>query len=502
MDNPNIRLGNELRDDEYDDDTYTRNRLKTMIRTLLFSTDVNQRRNVFLTGPAGVGKSELIKHIISTCPSHINLGITATTGLAANLIGGVTLNSFLGIGLGRDTVLNTVRNIKRNASIVDRWIKTDVLIVDEVGMLTAELFDKLNEIGKIVRRQKNEIFGNIRLLFAGDFLQLPCINGTFCFESGTWSLAAFKTIYLRTSMRQLDDRFRTCLNNARVGQLTDDDVHTLNTCRLDESDTIKATKIFCKNVDVDHINEQHLYSLNADRVYRYDIEIVQRSDGGGCGGCCDGSTAATAVVGDLSSKRSLIEETVRKQCNASTVVRLSVGAQVMLIANIDQSTGLVNGSRGVVMSFNKADNCPIVRFKNQTRPIGYHSWEVKIDERRQRQCSSSSSSSSSSSLVSTVFDVYQIPLKLGYAVTVHKSQGCTIDAAFIDLKDVFEFGQAYVAISRVKNLQSLHIVNVDRDKFKANASALRYYSNLQMSSCVSEVTNDDDNDDDTYSVFD
>ncbi len=412
--------------------------IKTMIRDKIFNDD----GNVFLTGPAGVGKSELIRHIVASCPVDRHIGVTATTGVAANLIGGMTLNSFFGIGLGTESVFAIVRNVKRLSACVDRWRRVDTLIIDEVGMLTAELLDKLERVARIMRKS-DTVFGNIRLVFAGDFLQLPCINGKPCFESAVWKDLKLTIFYFHKSVRQIDSVFRRVLNNARIGQLTDEDADVLSSrasslaSNEDESaqckTVVRATKIYCKNVDVDEINERRLYALNNSKLYRYDVEIVRHAS-------------------------NVSDEFIGRQCNAPTHLKLAVGAQVMLIYNLDQSNGLVNGSRGVVVAFD-GDSCPIVRFANCTRPIAHQKWDLKLYD-------------------VTVATVYQIPLKLAYAITVHKSQGCTLDAAYIDLKDVFEYGQAYVAVSRVKDLRSLTLVNFHRDKFKANPTSLNYYADL------------------------
>lgn len=393
---------------------------------------VTSGKNLFLTGPGGTGKTTLI-HRVSTNLEDKVIGVTATTGAAAVLIGGTTLHSFLGIGLGKEPIKDLVRKIRRKSAIKKHWTKTDLLIIDEVSMLSKALFEKLEAMARILRDDQRS-FGGIQLLFTGDFCQLPCIDGEFCFKSDAWTKCFHKVIYLQTIIRQTDVVFQECLNRARMGAITDEDLKMLYDSSNTSDPTIKPTKILCYNEDVNAINQMKLEKLPADKRYTYELEVEVEPE-------YEGKLHIDPV----------------KWCNAQVELQLAIGAQVMLLVNLDFTAGLVNGSRGVVVAFE--NGVPMVKFNRITRPIDYHEWEVT--ENKVHMAS-----------------IFQIPLKLAYAITVHKSQGLTLDCATIDLHGVFEYGQAYVALSRVKNLESLKIINVSKKSFKVHPSAKTFYDSL------------------------
>ncbi|MGL5962364.1 MAG: DEAD/DEAH box helicase [Cetobacterium sp.] len=413
---------------------------------------INNKQNVFITGPGGTGKSTIIKYLANETTLGRRIGITAMTGAAAVLINGQTLHSYLGIGLGKDSVDDLVRKIINRSKIKKNWDDLDILVVDEISMLSDELFIKLNEVAKQLRSNEKP-FGGIQLVFAGDFLQLPCIKGNFCFECDDWLDCSFTTFHLTKILRQHDVRFQECLNNARYGRMTLEDIEycTMNHHRswpsktglqpddsLRKESRIKPTRILCHNDDVNEINERKLKKLNATEIKKYDFDIEYNP-----------------IFYDP-RKHQFIFQDITKICNAQPTICLAVGAQVMLLINIDTKNGLVNGSRGVVLEFTN-NELPVVLFKNGSKlVIDFHKYEVTEGKK----------------LIGTIF---QIPLKLAYAITVHKSQGMTIDSAIIDLNGVFEYGQAYVALSRVKDVNSLYLYNALKSSFKAHPKAVNFY---------------------------
>lgn len=403
---------------------------------------INNGHNVFVTGSGGTGKSTIIEHLTNTAqadPSN-RIGITAMTGAAAVLINGQTLHSYLNIGLGTESVDTLIQKIMKRPKSRKTWEETNILVVDEISMLSSELLSKLNKIGKEIRLN-DKPFGGIQLVFAGDFLQLPCIKGTFCFECDDWSECEFRTFHLTRILRQHDVHFQKCLNNARFGKMTQED---LDYCMSNQPDPqkmkrmrIKPTKILCHNADVNEINKRKLNKLPASEIKEYDADVEY-----------------TNYYKPYNHK--FLFQDITKICNAQPNLAIAIGAQVMLLINIDTKNGLVNGSRGVIINFTH-EELPIVLFKNGRQLIiDYHKYEIK----------------DGTSLIATI---YQIPLKLAYAITVHKSQGMTLDCAIVDLYGVFEYGQAYVALSRVKDINSLFLLNATVSSFKAHPKAIKFY---------------------------
>lgn len=434
---------------------------------MLFTNDqlsaigaIKNGKNVMITGPGGTGKTTIINHLSTmkdvARPRGAYMGLTAMTGAAAVLIGGTTLHSYLGIGLGKDCEDDLVKKINGREKVRRKWRDTNMLIVDEVSMLSAELFDKLNRIAKRVRK-RSQPFGGMQLVFGGDFLQLPCIKGDFCFESKAWRECGFEIFHLTKIMRQTDRQFQECLNRARFGELTDDDLEYITQRSVPAKDTmdIKPTRILCENVDVNDINKNELMQLPVEEVHKYKYCIDYDRDN------------------YIPRTHEFMFKDIAKLCNAQPKLSLSVGAQVMLLVNTDVERGLVNGSRGVVTRFleckttnskgeQKMRYFPVVRFGNQEATemaIQKHGYEVKDGK----------------DLIATI---YQIPLKLAYAVTVHKSQGMTLDSAIIDLRGVFEYGQAYVALSRVRDVNNLFLINATKSTFKAHPKALEFYRRI------------------------
>jgi len=405
---------------------------------------IKRGKNVVITGPGGTGKTAVINHISKIREELIQtMGVTAMTGAAAVIINGRTLHSFLGIGLGKDSEDDLVSKINLYFNLRKKWRETNILIIDEISMLSSELFDKLNNVAKRVRC-RNEAFGGMQLVLGGDFLQLPCINGSFCFNAIAWDECDFTVIHFTKIMRQLNKEFQECLNRARFGEISEKDIEylTRNNLTKEKIDTmeIKPTRILCRNVDVNDINYAKLQRLPSKEIYKYKYNV----DIANC-------------------KYNCLFKDITKICNAMPELFLSIGAQVMLLVNTDPVNKLVNGSRGCITSF-KSDGVrllPVVKFMNLETVVEIHKYEI-TDNNNQ-----------------VIGNVFQIPLKLAYAITVHKSQGITLDSAIINLKGVFEYGQAYVALSRVKEIENLFVENITKASFKAHPEALKFYRELK-----------------------
>lgn len=409
-------------------------------------------KSIFITGPGGTGKSFLINKLYDTLTSGSfgaipkKIGITALTGCAALLLHpkAKTLHSWAGIGLGKEAPAQLLAYVRKTKNAAN-WRKADGLIIDEISMMTADLFDKLDFIAKAMRKS-DAPFGGLQLIVVGDFFQLPPVASTtsFAFESAAWKAAGLTTYNLTEIVRQKDPVFQTILNEARIGKLSDQSYSLLKTRirRPAKGDgKILPTMLFTRRAEVNAINMSYLSKLTADqKIFKATTEP---------------NTIAQAFV------KQEIDRAVAKLDNDGPYyveLSLCVGAQVMLTVN-KPDLGLVNGSRGVVVDFQ--GELPLVEFRNGSRiPIDYHTWNLSdvSDEPRLKGIQRK-----------------QIPLRLAYAITIHKAQGATLDCALIDVGDnTFEYGQAYVALSRVRDMDGLYIHALDRDAFRAHPKVVEF----------------------------
>jgi len=405
--------------------------------------NILEGKSVFLTGKAGSGKSGVINLFYKQYRYKKHIGMTSTTGTSAILINGVTLHSFLGIGLGTADVEFLYMNIKNKGHILKRWLELDVLIIDEISMLSPKLFDKLENLARVVR--KNELpFGGIQLILTGDFLQLPCVDSVkFCFESESWNKCVNKIIYLTENFRQNDLEFHKCLSEVRIGELSPESIKLLKSCednKLENGYGILPTKIYALNKNVDEENIQEINKLfekdNELQFYEYQLEYEVLKKG-----------------------FRNPEDKIKKACNAPSLLELCKGVQVMLLYNMDLEAKLANGSRGVVIDF--VDDLPLVKFlTGEERIIDYYTWKVEENG-------------------TTIMTITQLPLKIAYAITVHRSQGLTVDYAEVDMEGIFEDGMAYVALSRVTNKEGLRIKNFRLGNIFANQKAVKFYKDLE-----------------------
>jgi ATP-dependent DNA helicase PIF1 len=424
------------------------------------------KKNVFLTGCGGTGKSYLIRtiheHLPAMCTRESGLGIrvavTAMTGCAAVLLSthAKTLYSWAGIGLGKGTIDELIYKIRRNGRAKKNWVTTDLLILDEVSMLQPDLLDKLDEIGRQMRKNRSKPFGGLQLLFIGDFLQLPPVTKgeevRFAFESLLWPSLFDESVELTEIQRQKDPVFQQILREARVGKLSAESISILQSrMNLDwQSRKIRPTLLFPRRAEVDLINDANLKALSGPRyTYKASFTLGENAPRG----LNTRDEGFQSYLATFDRDASYLPELV-----------LSLGAQVMLIKNMDAISSLVNGSRGVVTGFREDGlHTPIVEFMNGMKlPIEPTQWELEDYPGVYRT---------------------QVPLRLAYAVTTHKSQGATLDCALIDIGDrIFEYGQAYVALSRVTSLESLYIHDFDPGALQAHPRVLAFYESLRAPS--------------------
>lgn len=420
---------------------------------------IEQGHSIFLTGPGGTGKSFLLKTIYEEIPLRTgkHVAVTAMTGCAALLLGkhAKTLHSWGGIGLAQESAPALAVKIRKIGKAMQRWLGTDILIIDEVSMMTPDLLEKLDAIARILR--KNEVpMGGLQLVFVGDFFQLPPVvkegEVSFVFESPLWKDIVNETVSLTKIIRQDDPVFHTILEEARVGKLSKKSLAVLEEKQKDRSwqqMEIRPSLLYTRRAIVDMVNDKNLKALEGNS-HLFKAETVFEP------------VARTKGLTKHSVEVKRIVEKMDKDCPYMPELILKEGAQVMLLSNLNPEVGLVNGARGVVTGFQgSSDNeTPLVKFRTGLPiPIEHTSWTSNDIEGVGRK---------------------QIPLKLAYAITIHKAQGATLDSALIDIgRSTFECGQAYVALSRVKNLESLYIWDVEASAFRAHPKVLDFYRRLQ-----------------------
>ncbi|EFQ24939.1 DNA repair and recombination protein pif1 [Colletotrichum graminicola M1.001] len=449
--------------------------------------DIGQ--SVFFTGPAGTGKSVLMRSIIAELKKKWardpeRLAVTASTGLAACNIGGQTLHSFAGIGLGKEDVPTLVKKIRRNPKAKNRWLRTKTLIIDEVSMVDGDLFDKLSQIGRTIRNN-GKAWGGIQLVITGDFFQLPPVpdgdksrESKFAFEAATWNTAIEHTIGLTQVFRQRDPVFANMLNEMRLGRISEETVEAFRklTRPIVSDDGLEVTELFPTRYEVDNANLSRLRNLPG-KTYRFDA----------------------ADTGDPQIRDKLLQNMM-----APKSIDLKVGAQVMLIKNMDDT--LVNGSLGKV-----------TRFMSEA---SFESWhmtdygsdgDVDMEGSLKRKIKAFSREVEEATKGTTEFPVVefaaadgstrtilcvpedwksetptgevqasrsQLPLILAWALSIHKAQGQTLERVKVDLGKVFEKGQAYVALSRATSQQGLQVLRFQKDKVMAHPRVIGFYNKL------------------------
>lgn len=376
--------------------------------------------SVLLTGPAGSGKTFVLNQFIRLAKSEgRHVSVTATTGLAATHLSGTTIHSWAGIGVSDELPSGFAEHLgKGRREIIE---KTDVLIIDEISMLHDYRLDMVDVACRLVRK-KDVPFGGIQLIMSGDFFQLPPINrgdsraGGFVVHSKVWQELDPTICYLEEQHRQDDEELLDILNSLRAGDIRRHHAEKL-LARVDEQvpDDMILTELHTVNIDVDKINNGRLKELDGD-----ELQYSQTT------------TGSENYVENL--QRSVL---------APQTLRLKKGALVMAVKNaLDRK--YANGSLGTVLDFEPSTEYPIVEFHNgRTLTMMPDTWELRDGDKKRAS-------------------ITQIPLRLAWAITVHKSQGMTLDAARIDLRKAFVEGMGYVALSRVKNLSNLYLTGINR----------------------------------------
>lgn len=416
-----------------------------------FCIQVLRGQNTLLTGSAGTGKSFVVNFLLNFLESQgVSVGKSATTGVAALQIGGSTIHSWAGIGLANTDFKTIAQGVWRNKKAVARIKYTKVLFVDEVSMLSGNIFEIIDKMFRTVRLVKDKPFGGIQVIFSGDFLQLPpvfkdlTIENQFVFETDAWKDSKIKNCVLTKIVRQEHDSvFANLLEEIRFGNT--ENIGILDSriwAKIENKNGIQPVQIFGYNKVVDAYNRKVLDNL--------------------------AGISKTYWSNDRGEQRHI--DFFNKNCPAAKKVDLKIGAQVMLVYNISVEKGFVNGSVGKVIRFE--EKYPVVKFDCGELIVESQKWEIKEQI----------AESDGSMKYKTVAHRSQIPLKLAWSITVHKSQGKTLESVVIDLNQAFESGSGYVALSRVRNLESLSLRPFDAEKIRANQKCLEFYENMKNNS--------------------
>lgn len=388
---------------------------------------VKSGSNVFFTGPAGSGKSHTIATIAGTDP---NVALTALTGIAAVNIGGKTIHSFAGVGLAHGTKEELMIAARSNKYMTNRWRTCRLLVIDEVSMMSDSLLEKIDWVARGCRGKMDKPFGGLQVVLVGDFLQLGAVNKDgdvkYCFQSPVWKELDLVQILLKTNHRQVDPVLRDGLAKLRVGVLDPEFDRLVSEPKVYDG-PIRPTMLLPTNDEVDLINKREMSKLEDHRTYESkDYEYVR--------------------------------DTLKNIRGDKTLV-LAVGAQVVHLTNIQP---LCNGSRGVVTGFD--EGLPIVQFVGLPKPVVVPLFTFEWRDRNKLLCTR-----------------LCLPLRVAFALTIHRAQGQTIDLLEVDCDRIFLPSQTYVAVSRARNLEGLYVKNLNPGKVWVDQRVEAFYAEFEES---------------------
>jgi len=405
-------------------------------------------KNAFLTGSAGTGKTYVLNQYISYLKERkMAVAVTASTGIAATHMNGMTIHSWAGIGVKEFITQGNLVSMKSKKYLKTHLEKVKVLIIDEISMLH---LNQLNAVDVVLRyfKEGHLPFGGIQIVLCGDFFQLPPIGSQgetskekFAFMSEAWVKANLSVCYLTEQYRQSDNDLNLILNEIRTGQISKKSYATLKKANENTLEAeVEPTKLYTHNYDVDRINAEHLSKL---------------------------SGAPKNFKAKTSGNKKLVE-TLKKSVLAGENLAFKIGAKVMFVKN-DKEKRYVNGSMGTVLGFNDEGVPSVKLLDGKTIFAEKENWSIIDDNGK------------------TLASYNQIPLRLAWAITVHKCQGMTLDAAEIDLSKTFEMGQGYVALSRLKKLENLELKGLNEMALRVDG--LAHKADLRFQ----ELSNDADN---------
>ncbi len=386
--------------------------------------------NAFLTGAAGSGKTHVLNEYIAWLKEQgVEVGVTASTGIAATHIGGTTIHAWSGLGVKDKLSAYDLEDLESKSYLWKRFDRTKVLVIDEVSMLHHFRLDLIEQVLRSFKRNE-EPFGGLQVILCGDFFQLPPVSrggekvSRFAYDAKIWPSLNLKVCYLEEQHRQNDSIYLSILNAIRDNEMNEELGENLRKRLNKKISSIEPTKLYSYNADVDEENERELAKLPGQAFEYY--------------------------MDDKGKDR--IVETLKKGCLAPEVLRLKKGARVMFVKN-NYEAGFANGTLGVV-SHCDSDKVIVRTTKGKLINVAPTSWRIEEDGKVKAE-------------------ITQYPLRLAWAITVHKSQGLSLDAAEIDLSQSFEKGMGYVALSRVRSLDGLSLKGLNALALQVDGNVLR-----------------------------
>lgn len=470
---------------------------------------VIQRKNVCMLGAGGCGKSHVFKIIYRAFANgNVKVYKTATTGIASINMGGTTLHSLLGIGIGQDSLEHLIIKVNSDRYLIQLYQEMEVLMIDEIGMLSPLYASKIEQLFRRIRGN-DKPFGGVQIICSGDFFQLPPVLDSdenesienqfrftpsssrsssssssttssdkveFIFELKMWNQVIHEIIELETIFRQTKKEDIELLNRARVGKLLPEDWVKLesrvNAPILNKPDHIQPVKMRSWNREVKKINEESSAKITSQAYEFFSTQGYELYNGHKISYKKSGTSAPSAAGLSYRQKR-LIEE-LSKECGCPAYQKLKVGMQVMLVANVDVASGLGNGSTGVITKIELNEDLyrrehiteyiPYVHFENKWEPIPVRKFLFILPD----------------GLSGHAYTL-RLPLVVSFSSTIHKNQGKTVQYVEGKLdRTIFAPGQAYTLISRAPSIDNITLVgNIDRDCFKVHPKVVKYYEILK-----------------------
>jgi ATP-dependent DNA helicase PIF1 len=402
--------------------------------------------NIFLTGEPGAGKTYVINQYINWLEAAgLTVAVTASTGIAATHIGGLTIHSWSGVGTRDTLTAYDLDQIATKEKLVKRIKKTSVLVIDEISMLDGKLLDMVDIICRTIR-QSREPFGGLQVVCVGDFFQLPPIARQgemmrYAFESRAWESLRPLVCYLTEQFRQEDELLLSLLGSIRRGEIEEDHYNLLKEQVDIAYPEIEPTRLYTHNADVDQVNSAKLAEL----------------------------TTASKSYKMSASGNKVLHESLMRNCLSPAMLYLKEDAMVMCTKN-NFEAGYVNGTLARVVGFDSYEGYPIIETADKRRiTIEPVSWEVSEEGK-------------------VLASIEQLPLRLAWAITVHKSQGMSLDAVEVDLSKSFVYGQGYVALSRVRSLAGLKVLGMNANALMVDPKIIAQDARFRSESDDAEDT--------------